>query len=82
MEVCLVRPISRLRFVSLLGVYTKGEHINNDKFKDIIVYRRAKKVEVEAPEGFAFSLDGEIIYQNKFTVEVVPLAVKFAAPEL
>ena len=82
MEVCLVKPISRLRFVSLLGVYTRGEHINNDKFKDIIVYRRAKKVEVEAPEGFAFSLDGEIIYQNRFTVEVVPLAVKFAAPEL
>ena len=82
MEVCLVRPISRLRFISLIGVYTRGEHLNNPKFADIIVYRRAKKVKVEAPEGFAFSLDGEIIHQNRFTVEVVPLAVKFAAPEM
>ena len=81
MEVCLVKTISRLRFVSLIGVYTKGEHINNDKFKDIIVYRRAKKVEVEAPEGFAFSLDGEIVYTTHFTVEIVPAALRLAVPE-
>ena len=79
-EVCLVRPVSRLRFIKLIGVYTRGEHIGNPDFSDILVYRQCKKVEVDAPEGFAYSLDGEIIAQNRFTVEIVPAAIRFAGP--
>ena len=48
--------------------------------KDIIVYRRAKQVRVRAPKGFSFSLDGEIIEENNFTVEVVPRAIRFVLP--
>lgn len=80
MEVCLVKPISRFRFVKLLGPYTNGQHLDDPQFKDIIVYKRAKVVEVDAPEGFAYSLDGEIIYENHFKIEIVPGAVRFAAP--
>ena len=81
-EVCLIAPISRLRFVKLLGPYTAGEHLDDDTFADIITYRQAKKVEVEAPEGFAYSLDGEIIYESKFSIEIVPAALDFANPNL
>lgn len=80
-EVCLIKPISRLRFVKLLGPYTAGEHLDNDKFSDIIVYRQAKKIEVKAQPGFAYSLDGEIIYSDHFTVEIAPAALNFAVPE-
>jgi diacylglycerol kinase (ATP) len=38
-------------------------------------------VEVEAPDGFAYSLDGEIIYENHFTVEMVPGAIRLAVPK-
>ena len=80
-EVCLILPISRLRFVKILGTYTEGKHLDDEKMKDIVVYRQAKKVEVDAPAGFAYSLDGEIIYESHFTVEIVPGAVSFAAPD-
>ena len=80
-EVCLIRPISRLRFVKILGTYTEGKHLDDEKMKDIVVYRQARKVEVDAPAGFAYSLDGEIIYESHFTVEIVPGAVNFAAPD-
>ncbi len=79
-EVCLIKPISRLRFVKILKPYTNGEHLDREDMKDIVVYRQAKKVEVTAPAGFAYSLDGEIIYEDKFTVEIVPGAIRFAAP--
>lgn len=79
-EVCLVRPISRLRFVKLLGPYTNGEHLDDPQFQDIITYRQAKSVEIQAGAGFAYSLDGEIIYSDRFTVEMVPAALNFAAP--
>lgn len=80
-EVCLIKPISRLRFVKILTPYTNGEHLDREDMKDIVVYRRAKMVEVEAPEGFAYSLDGEIVYENKFSIEIVPACLSFAVPQ-
>lgn len=80
-EVCLIHPISRLRFVKILTPYTNGEHLDRPDMKDIVVYRQAKKVEVDAPMGFAYSLDGEIIREPHFTVEIVPGAVTLAVPE-
>lgn len=80
MEVCLIDPISRLRFVKLLGPYTEGKHLDDGSFADIIHYRRAKTVHVRAPGNFAYSLDGEIIFSNDFTVETVPAALRFACP--
>ncbi len=81
MEVCLIKPISRIRFVKILTPYTNGEHLDRDDLKDIITYRQAKTVSVSAPDGFAYSLDGEIIYENSFTIEIVPGALNFACPE-
>ena len=81
LEVCLVKPISVLKFVGLVNVYTEGTHLDDDRFADILEYRRGKKIEIEAPEGFIYSFDGELIRQNKFTVEVVPNAIRFAVPK-
>lgn len=80
-DVCLIKPISRLRFVKILDTYTNGKHLYDPKMADILVYRQAKKVDVAAPEGFAYSLDGEIIYENNFTVEIAPSVLNFAVPE-
>lgn len=79
-EVCLIRPISRIRFVKILTPYTNGEHLDRQDMQDIITYRQAKLVHVEAPEGFAYSLDGEIIYENNFDIEIVEGALKLAVP--
>jgi diacylglycerol kinase (ATP) len=80
LEVCLVTPISRFTFVKLLTPYKKGEHLDDPGFEKHITYRRGKSVHVEAPEGFAFSLDGEIVYKNDFTIEICPAAIRFAVP--
>lgn len=79
-EVCLVKPISRIQFVQLLGPYTNGQHLDSPKFKPLIVYRRGTVVEVEAPEGFAASLDGEIVEGTYFKIEMCPRALRFAVP--
>ncbi|MBO4818683.1 MAG: hypothetical protein J5528_00970, partial [Firmicutes bacterium] len=80
-EVCVVKTVSRLKVPGIIGIYSEGKHLEDPSMKDIVTYRQAKKVEVEAPEGFAYSLDGEIIYENHFTVEIVPGAIKLAVPE-
>ena len=80
-DICLVKPISRIRFVKMLDTYTKGNHLDDPAMQDIVCYAQAKKVEVKAPAGFAYSLDGEIVYEDNFTIEIVPQALNFAWPE-
>ncbi|MDD7675993.1 MAG: YegS/Rv2252/BmrU family lipid kinase [Eubacteriales bacterium] len=80
LEVCLINKISRFRFVSLLGPYTAGEHLDSEKFKDCIVYRRGKHIHVKAPEGFSMSVDGEIVDGTDFDIEIMPSALRFALP--
>ena len=81
LEVCLVKPISVLKFVSLIKFYTEGTHLDDSRFANILEYRRGKTIEIDAPEGFVYSFDGELIRQNHFTVEVVPNAIRFAVPK-
>ena len=80
MEVCLVRPVSRLRFVRLAGTYARGEHLEDPRLRDKLVYRRARKVEVTGPKGFILCLDGEIVERERFTVEVKPQCLELAVP--
>ena len=81
LEVCYVRPLSRLTFVKLISVYKKGEHIGDPRFKKYIEYRQAKSVHITAPEGFAVLLDGEVLVQNDITVEICPGAIRFVVPK-
>ena len=80
-EVCLVKPLSWFTFLSLMNYYKAGTHLSNPKFERILKYCRAEKIEIEAPKGFVYSLDGELIPQEKFTVEVAPRAIRFAVPK-
>ena len=58
-----------------------ASYLDNPKFDKYLEYRRGKKIEIDAPEGFIYSFDGELIRQNHFTVEVVPNAIRFAVPK-
>ena len=81
LEVCLVKPVSHITFIRLIGEYTKGNHLDNPKFQKYISYCRGKNIRIEAPEGFIYSLDGELVSQNNFEVEVMPRAIRFAVPK-
>ena len=81
LEVCLVRPVSHLTFLSMMKEYGKGTHLDHPKLQKYLEYRRGKSVTVEAPEGFVYAVDGELVAQNRFTVEVVPDALRFAVPK-
>lgn len=80
LEVCLVRPFSRLTFVKLMSYYTKGEHLDNPIFDDYIVYRRGKQIDVEGGNDFLIALDGELVQSSKVSIEVVEKAIKFIVP--
>ena len=79
LEVCAVKVVSRLFIVRLINVYKAGKHLDDERFANIVVYRRGKKIEVRSPSEITISLDGELVTTNNFVCEVVPSAIKFAA---
>lgn len=80
LEVCLVKPVPRLKFLGLIKYYVAGTHIDNPKFKDIVVYRQAKKVTIEGPKGFCVSIDGEIYESQHIEIENLERVIRFAVP--
>ena len=81
MEVCLVRPLSRLRFLRMMNGYKQGTHLNDPMFKPYITYVRAQHITIDGPENFCVSLDGEILPATHIEVENIQHAVKFIVPD-
>jgi len=81
MDICVVKPISRLKFVKLLKPYTAGKHLEDPAFSDCLTYRQGKKVKVSGESGFRFSLDGELIDMCEFIAEIIPSAINFVIPK-
>ena len=80
-DVCCIKCLTRFQFLKLVVPYMKGELFTNKIFENVRIYKQAKKVEIAAPEGFINCVDGEIIRQNRFTVEVIPQAISFVVPK-
>ena len=78
-EICLVTPVSRLRFLTLMNAYKAGTHLDDPRFEPMVRYRRGSVIEVSGKPGFMVSLDGEIVEGTSFRVEVIHGGLRFAA---
>jgi len=81
LDMMIVPKITRLQFISLVGDYKAGRHLDPEtgtvaeKFKKIIRYHRIKSVKIE---GISYKcLDGEVTPDSEMNVEVVTKALKF-----
>ncbi len=80
-EICLVKPVSRLRFLKLMNAYKAGSHLEDPRFDGVVCYRRGRVIDVSGKPGFMVSLDGEVVEGTSFRVEVIPGGLMFAVPE-
>ncbi|MBD5100518.1 MAG: diacylglycerol kinase family lipid kinase [Clostridiales bacterium] len=82
MEVCCIKPVSIFKFLNLIKVYKEGTHLENEKLKKYLVYRRCKSVEIiGGQKNFAISLDGEIVEGDRFEVNVLEKELRFIIPK-
>ena len=82
LEVCLVKPVSRLKFLMLMNAYKEGKHLDDPRFSKYIEYRRAKCVEIDAASPvFPCTLDGEVIYGRHICAQVEEKSIRFAVPK-
>ena len=87
LDLVLVNKISRLKIARVVNLYKKGEHIQNGevlpKLKDILTFRRVKKVEIEVLDGrpIVMTQDGECAPRMQLHSEIEPSAVKVVLPK-
>ena len=80
-ETLVIKNISRINFVRLVGDYKKGTHLSKPKFKKYLEYTRAKIVDIEFKEDACVCLDGEITYAKKLYVSIEPQKLRFLLPK-
>ena len=76
----VIRNISTLNFVRLIGDYKKGTHLDKPKFFKFLKYTQSKEVDIEFEEDACVCLDGEIIYSKKLKINIEPLKLRFLLP--
>lgn len=82
LELCYVRAVSLPRFLKLIGHYKNGEHLDREEMAPYVVYRRVKRIDVSSPDrGFGYAMDGEMHPAQKFSLSIVPRALRFAIPK-
>ncbi len=82
LDICLIDPVSVPRFISMIGHYKNGTHLEEERMRDIVHYTRGKTVEVVAEkEGFGYVFDGELKRSKHFILRILPRALRFAVPK-
>lgn len=76
LDYSIIETKSRLKVVSLLGLYRKGRHIN----LKICKWGNCQSMEISAGKTFPLNLDGEIFYTNGIKFEIVKKGAKFIVP--
>ena len=77
MDFIRIKTVGIFRFLKLVGIYRKGEHL---PIKDIVDWQRCKKLEIIKDEYIDMNLDGEIIPMKNPAVEIIDGAVKVILP--
>lgn len=80
-EATAIRPISIVRFASIIGSYKNGTYLDRKKLQNIVSYRRAKHLLIESDHPFYIGIDGELLHGNHFEIENLPRALRFAVPK-
>lgn len=81
-DVIVVKKVSLLRFLFLIGKYKKGLIYNNPKYKKIIKCVKAKTIEVESPKTLTVCIDGETIHKNHVMIQIEKHKTRFILPNL
>ena len=80
MDVCFIKPLTLLGFLRLMPIYKKGVHLESKSFKNKIIYRQVKHVEVSSLKMIELCIDGEMLPGTKFSFDMLPKAVKLVLP--
>lgn len=80
-DICFVNKMSRFKILGLIGSYKNGMHLENDKLKKYITYKKCKSLKITSQEPINLCVDGENYVFDELDFEIVPEALKFRLPK-
>ena len=80
-DVCLFRAMSLLRFLMLIPLYRKGEHIGSKVGRGKVIYRQARELVVSSKDLIDIYLDGEQLPGSYFEMKILPGALPLLLPQ-
>jgi diacylglycerol kinase family enzyme len=78
MDILMFKGSSALRGLTRILPYTKGRY---ERFPRDFTLRRGKSISIRSADPLMIDLDGETFLDTNITVELIPGAVKIAAPD-
>lgn len=79
MDFVHANTLSVPKFISIVGKYTKGLHINNPKMS-FITFKRCRKIKFEAENPINVNFDGEIFTMKNPEIALLPKALRIILP--
>ncbi len=81
MDIAVIKRVSRLTFISLVGAYKKGTYLTNKKAQRYIKYKRVSHFKMEFNDPIPICIDGEIKGAKNIDFSVVRNAFNFVIPK-
>ncbi len=81
LDVCIIKKLSRARFLGLIGSYKKGTHLELEKAKPYISYYKTQSISFRFDAPTNICVDGEIEMTDHVDIAVLPAACSFAIPQ-
>ena len=80
-DVIIVKPVGRLRFISIVGKYKKGKLLGTSLADKVLYLRKCKTVTFSSPGVDDVCVDGEIERFEKLSVGIAPKVFPFLVPQ-
>lgn len=80
-DICFVKKMSRLKILSLLSVYKIGEHLNSEKIKSYITYKKCKNLKITSKEPINLCMDGDSFIYDEIEISIAPCSLNFWLPK-
>ena len=77
LDFLVIRAVSRLKFLRIVGKYAKGRF---KEIGDIITYIRGNLLTIKCAEELAVNVDGELLRTKEVTFYLVPRGINFLFP--
>jgi len=77
LEYLVIKKVSRLKVAQIVGQYAKG---NARRFDKLVTYVRGGSMKIKGDREFVVNIDGEAIFAEEISFDIVPKGVNFIFP--
>lgn len=81
LDICIVKKLSRAKFVGLIGSYKKGTHLALKKAKEYIRYYQTPSASLRFDSPINICVDGEIEVTDRVDISLLQRALTFSIPK-